>query len=60
MVGFGPRIDAGFTENFEITVVFVSMGQDPSERAVSQLPSAIYKSRMIVKLIKRTCYLSLH
>jgi hypothetical protein len=52
MESFGPIVAAGFTENYGITVITVSMGQDSSERAVTQLLSDIYKPRMTVKLIK--------
>jgi len=52
MEGFGPIVAAGFTKNYGIVAKTVTMGQDSSERAVLQLPSDIYKPRMIVKLIK--------
>ena len=44
---------AEFTDNYGIIEITVSMAQDSSERAVPQLPSDIYKPRIIVKLIKR-------
>jgi hypothetical protein len=39
MESFGPIVAAGFTENYGLIVITVSMGQDSSERAVPQLPS---------------------
>jgi hypothetical protein len=43
MESFGPILDAGFTENYGIIVITLSIRQDSLKSAVRQLPSDIYK-----------------